>query len=313
MTGQFFSVSAERFSEACDLGIGHAISYLVLACGTGRDHATTAWSGKAIGKYAGINPVRARRFIGELEEAGLLARHGSTQKPRYMLTTGDSPIWLPNSVVTHHPRSPAFLLRQTRDVGLLKTFVQLYDVQNLGFDGGIHPEILSHDYHADDLGAVGACRVYAVSPEGTVRTNPEWPGAEFMHESDWRPMFHQLRRLGLLVESVQVFDDAVTELHAAGESPEGEFLYCLDGPTDEESLHEYFVGYLEGIESAWHESMVEGKNHDGQYLAMVPLHIEEPRFIGIFRLRHIARTKAHTTWWARIMDARRDMANVLGG
>lgn len=313
MTGNFFAVSADRFADACELGIGHATCYLVLACGTGRDHVTTAWSRKAIGKHAGINDTRARRFIGEMEQAGLLASHGSTAKPRYTLTAGDHPIWLPNTVVTgvDDEASPVWRIRQTRNVDVLKAFVHLYDNQNLGIDGGIHPEILVSKYEAEELGEVGACRVFAVIGDRQMRTN--WQHAQ---EAPWRRDrrwndLQTLNDLGLLVEAVHAFDGPVTSADALGADPEGEFVYSLAGPSGEESLEAVFEAYLQGFEQDWLEAIADGRNNHGDYLALVPKHIEHPHFAGIYRMRHTARTKAASQWWARIMDGRRNMAKIL--
>jgi hypothetical protein len=61
----FFAVDVRCFAKAC-ADVNMATSYLVLACGTGGDHATTAWSTKAITKYTRISKSRAAAAVDRL-------------------------------------------------------------------------------------------------------------------------------------------------------------------------------------------------------------------------------------------------------
>lgn len=45
---RFFAVDARSWPRVCELGMPAAVSYLVLACGSGGDQTTTRWSVDAI-------------------------------------------------------------------------------------------------------------------------------------------------------------------------------------------------------------------------------------------------------------------------
>ena len=50
----FFRVDRRAWAKVCELGMNPAVAYLVLACGTGKDHRGTSWSVQAVQKYTGI-------------------------------------------------------------------------------------------------------------------------------------------------------------------------------------------------------------------------------------------------------------------
>lgn len=70
--GGFFMIHPETWAVACDLGINEAVSYLTLACGTGRDNKTTKWSVQALHMYTGLAWNRGTDAINRLWKAGLI-------------------------------------------------------------------------------------------------------------------------------------------------------------------------------------------------------------------------------------------------
>jgi hypothetical protein len=50
----FFRIDKRLWAAACDLGINPAVAYLALACGTGGDNRTTAWSAPPSIAMAGL-------------------------------------------------------------------------------------------------------------------------------------------------------------------------------------------------------------------------------------------------------------------
>ena len=307
--GNFFAVSQERFNEACDMGIGHGVVYLVLACGTGRSHTISKWSATAAYKYAGIQHARGRRFIAEMIEAGLMSNIGTAKLPKYELALGDTPTWMPNSVVMPLAKedSPIFRIRQTRNAEVLRMLVQLYHHQNLGFTDGITPEIVRGDYTADKIGVHGHLEVYAVHSERTKSCNLEHPMVKW-HGSHFWKRFNQLIQLGLVVEAINLYDDAI--ISDDGDDAEGEYVMSIAGPTAEEWNHRKT---LDALEASGHASLLnEFDSSEAEYIAFVPPHIEHPHAYGIFRLRHSARTKAASTWWARVNQANRGVYRNLG-
>lgn len=83
--GCFFAIDQRTFSNICALGRNAATTYLVQACGTGRDHRTTAWSANAVETYTNISRGRAKAAIGSLIDNGYVHRTGNPSRPRYEL------------------------------------------------------------------------------------------------------------------------------------------------------------------------------------------------------------------------------------
>lgn len=85
-TGHFFAVDRRAWLRACELGLNAAVSYLVLAAGTGQDQRTTFWSVNAVEKYTAIARGRADTSVKLLIERGLIRLGDGTRKhPRYWI------------------------------------------------------------------------------------------------------------------------------------------------------------------------------------------------------------------------------------
>jgi hypothetical protein len=67
-TGGFFAIDRRTWSRVCEFGVTPAVSYLVLARGTGPDNAMTSWSVNAIETYTGISRPRAEGAIKVLRQ-----------------------------------------------------------------------------------------------------------------------------------------------------------------------------------------------------------------------------------------------------
>jgi hypothetical protein len=80
----FFAVDVRCFRKACS-DLNMAAAYLVMACGTGGDNGTTAWSVNAIEKYTRISRSRAKTAIEQLIGSGLAVKVKSGSYPRYKL------------------------------------------------------------------------------------------------------------------------------------------------------------------------------------------------------------------------------------
>lgn len=83
--GGFFAVDRRSWAFVCSLGLNAAVSYLVMARGTGGDQATTSWSVNAIEKYTGIGRKRADQAIELLLQRGAVIRLQAGRKPRYRI------------------------------------------------------------------------------------------------------------------------------------------------------------------------------------------------------------------------------------
>jgi hypothetical protein len=82
---RFFAVDRRCWAEAADLGVNFAISYLVLALGTGQDNVSTCWSANAIEKRTPIGRGTAKLCIQKLIDKGLVEKTRAGCHPAYRL------------------------------------------------------------------------------------------------------------------------------------------------------------------------------------------------------------------------------------
>lgn len=141
--GDFFIVDVERCASACCRSLNEGLAYLVLACGTGADNRTTAWSANAVSNHASIGFEYGRDAIARLVAAGDLERlpGASKQKPRYRFSaSGETTAFLPNSVVlgTRPTRNPLVVrLKEIGDGHSIALFLHLSAMQNLAAHRGL--------------------------------------------------------------------------------------------------------------------------------------------------------------------------------
>jgi hypothetical protein len=83
--GEFFMIDARVIPPLCAGGINPALAYLTLACGTGRDNATTAWSATSLQKYVGIHHSRGKLALAELIGRRFIDQLAGGARPRYRL------------------------------------------------------------------------------------------------------------------------------------------------------------------------------------------------------------------------------------
>lgn len=82
---RFFAIDARSWPRVCELGMPAAVSYLVLACGSGGDQTTTRWSVDAITRHTGIGRPRAKQAITSLVQAGLIRIEKGGTRPQYSI------------------------------------------------------------------------------------------------------------------------------------------------------------------------------------------------------------------------------------
>lgn len=315
----FFAVGLAEWRAACALGLNPAASFLVLACGTGRDNQTTAWSANAVQEYGGISWIRAKPAIEVLEKAGLLERAGKStvSRPRYKLKISEEKIWLPKSIVVPLAGEMPVIarIRQAQDVMTLRLFVELYYSQNLAADGGLSRSVYYEKYKKtlycergnfmflgfdSDTSWVSwsteVTRAHQVSVSKQEQSKGKTSGEEFFRR------IGTLRDLGLLELSACLFES---------ESDEAEMLFPIDGPTEDEKA----VGHIAeaAVNRVLPDWQVENNPH--RYLIPVYRHQGKAELYGIFRLRHRPHTKMTGAWWATLqskIDAAVEMINTIG-
>jgi hypothetical protein len=82
---RFFAIDAQTWPKVCVLGMPAAVSYLVLACGSGGDQTTTRWSVDAITRHTGIGRPRAKKAVDALVKTGLIRIDRAGTRPQYSI------------------------------------------------------------------------------------------------------------------------------------------------------------------------------------------------------------------------------------
>jgi hypothetical protein len=294
----FFAIGAEEWRRACDLGLNAACSFLVLACGTGRDNQTTAWSSNAVQQYAGIRWERAKPAIDQLISAGLVSLvEGSTKsRPRYKLAISEDKIWLPKNIVTPLAGETPVVMRllQVQDVLLLRLFVELYHAQNLAADGGISRAVYYRKYKKTICRDVGPM-VYLGFEDDNVWVSWETKVTQ-VHKGKGEKRADELfarlgllQQMGLLQEAKYLFESS---------DPAAEILFPVNGPEPEESS--FYLTAGEVIEANLPGGAALVENYD--YVVPVYRHQQKAELYGIFRMRFRAQTTTTGAWYAMIKD-----------
>src|SRR2546430_17053420 len=73
------------WAKACDIGMHAAITYLILARGSGKDNRTASWSAEAVNDRTSITWRAAKKAIGQLVDAKLIRRDKAGSHPRYYI------------------------------------------------------------------------------------------------------------------------------------------------------------------------------------------------------------------------------------
>lgn len=127
------------------------LTYLVLACGTGKDNVTSTWSSGAVYRYTGISPKLAEKAISWLAQRKYLSIVKPPEKnksPIYKLIIQpdcELDIFLPNGLVTGVTGEKTALKRlyDEGNIDLVYLFIRLYAFQDKELDV-VDPKIISH-------------------------------------------------------------------------------------------------------------------------------------------------------------------------
>ncbi|WUR14705.1 hypothetical protein E7V67_006240 [[Empedobacter] haloabium] len=294
----FFAIGLAEWRQACGVGLNSAVAFLVLACGTGRDNQTTAWSANSVQEYGGIRWERAKPAIEQLLKAGLitLAESSTKARPRYKLNISEDRIWLPKNIVIPLAGEEPVVhrVRQTQDVMTLRLFVELYHAQNLAADGGISRDVYYRKYEKKVCRDVGSMVYLGFTDANTwVSWSTEVTKAH-LGEDDNRggPFFQRvsiLQEMGLIQEAAYLFESA---------SPDAEILFPVDGPDPEESSLNWIAQDLVGTNLPGGEALLE--QHD--YVLPVYRHQKSAELFGIFRMRLRAHTANTGAWHAGLKE-----------
>jgi hypothetical protein len=313
MSGQFFAIDRRSWGKACALGMNPAVAYLVLACGSGRDQKTTAWSAHAIETYTGISRTRSKAAIATLKTAGLVRSIEAGNRPRYEITPWQAPgkkksvdpewIWLPNSFVTgaQNETPPLELLRQAQDHMALRLAVDLYGTQNLVEDGGVSRNTIWIKYGRFEAGRQAQFTVWGFKRGGqwvhwNETTNPH--RREKLTEKEKadgeNPAIDFFPRTKILADAGII--EWVPYL-VESESAESEIIHPMVMEGDDREARLGRAAHRAG-QSMLTERQREWATGEGLILAPVPRHMINVQMVGIARLRYRPQTKMTGAWWA---------------
>jgi hypothetical protein len=311
--GDFFAVDRWAWAHVCGLGLNAAVSYLVLASGTGGDNRTTAWSVNAIEKYTSIGRWRARAALKDLEQAGCIRTAKAGTRPRYEIVAAadirscknaqPDPewIWLPNAIVTGaaDETPPVELIRQSQNVGALRLFVDLYISQSLAADGGVDWRQLKREHGRIKVGEYGPYVIFGF--EGASDTACVWRQAPFLEPH----LTGKSRGTGF-----QVFWNALEVLTSTGLIEIVQHLVESDKP-EAEIIHPYATmasGLPQERELARSahraglsimRSYSREPSNPSLWLVPVLAHLAGVQLVGVFRMLYRPRTRATTAWFMK--------------
>ena len=321
--GDFFAVDRHAWAHVCGLGMNAAITYLVLASGTGGDNRTTSWSVNAVEKYTSVSRPRANDALQALSRGGLVRHKKTGKRPQYEIIAAiEVPnckdaqaeaqwVWLPNAIVTgaSNETPPIELIRQSGNLAALRLFVDLYAAQSLAADCGVDWRQLRRTSERTKVGEYGAYVIFGFEIGGleTFTTAPfvaphltgkrekvETNGTTIWRDAGMSSFWAALKVLTStgLVEIVEHLIE--------GTGAEAEILHPY-GINDGEELEQevaaaaHQAGYA--LLNDWRRDV--GDKYPDRWLVPVLAHIAGVELVGIFRTRYRPRTRSTAAWFVR--------------
>ncbi|WP_370601057.1 hypothetical protein [Pseudomonas nitroreducens] len=304
--GKFFAVGSDEFKAACELGMNPAVTFIILARGTGRDNSTTSWSALSVFKYSGMARRRAKEAIDALIGAGLVEALKTGKSPRYRLhkpEDDDSLLWLPNEIVdgAGNEVPPVTKLRETGNLEWLKIFVLLYGLHDLDNDGGLSREIARQVYDRSRICPIHHYVLYGFNLKETSATNgglfAGYSGQEDEkgNRGPWI-VLNPLIRLGLL--------EYTTYMAESGEAS-AELIYPINEETA--GAHQNLIYWLEERDGKGFAMEAMGCDKVG----IAPDHIENATMVGLLRLRYRPKTGKTARWWALDRESTEALVGII--
>jgi hypothetical protein len=306
--GDFFAIDSRAWTKVCDLGIGKAVAYLVLANGTGADNRTTSWSVNAIEQYTGMPRGTAKQMIEILIQEELIRQDKGGKRPRYYVLPmkdaegndlGSDWIWLPNAIVggVDGEQNPVDRIYTAHNLAALRLYIELYHAQDLPSVGGVNWSYLCEPYDRERIGERGKYVIWGFSSKGHLTASPSAP---FIHltgkidkgtkrDAGW-PIFWDSLEILRLTGLVDLVGMVLT-----GDGREAKILhpYDIENGTDGERDIAY------AAEEAAKELLDDGmaKRADGLLLLPAEKHLKNVQMVGILRLVYRAKTSATASWY----------------
>lgn len=291
--GNFFAIGANEFVAACEIGINAAVTFLILARGTGRDNATTAWSALSVFKYSGMARRRAKDAIEALVNAGLVEVLQTGKKPRYKLQKpedDESLLWLPNELIDGAGAEipPITKLREAGNLELLEKFILLYELQDLDNDGGLPRDIAWTSFDRKNICPIGHFVLYGFARKET-KAISSGLFEEYLGRTDdegnrgaWM-VLDPLLRFGLLEQAYYMAESG---------DHDAELIYPIN--YDVARAHQRLTFWLEDRDGKGFAMEAQSFDHIG----IAREHIENATMVGLLRLRYRPKTGKTARWWA---------------
>lgn len=311
---RFFAVDRTQFHRVCDHGLSAMTAYLVLAAGTGGDHATTSWGVHAIEKYTGLSRGRASEALKLLRECKLLKHRGARMRIGAHLVqrrglvlpprTKRHLIWMPTQLVTGTgtEQPPIGIVRELGDPLTLRLLVDLYDNHQLVDHGGINPYHLGIEWKRRRVGERGEWIVWGF------RSNETYTRPCELHEPhltrtinnrrDFNPWWNRLQALincGLI--------ELIPTLYGS-QAEDAQAIMPVGGSTEPE------IQLMHAIRAAAESMLTERQLDEAleEDLLLVPVrrHIHDCSVKSVARLRYRPQTKETAKWFARLCRVSRE-------
>ena len=299
----FFRISSENIGQLYKQGADALTlcAYLVIACGTGRDNATSTWSAEAVRKYVGCRPGTAKLAIEKLIEMGCIALHQERTKPGrpvYVLLNSSASttqeIWLPNALVrgaTDEAPYPLATLREGGDPLRVRLLLDMYAAHELLDSGGVDVELIQARFNdVEALGQKNGATAFRFS-DGKYSADKALSEPHGEHVGGSVPAafwerFRTLRSLGFIEEVFVLLD-----------GPGGEPLYCYGPTEDERASYQKLRAHALGFFRSRADDLPKGE------VLPVPQHIKNPVLQGVLRMKFRPHTKVTSAWWAQSQQA----------
>ncbi len=310
--GDFFAVGKEQWAEACELGLNPAVTFLVMARGTGRDNSTTSWSAEAVFRHTGLAWRRGNDAIKGLCEVGLATKERAGKSPRYKLARPEnieSMIWLPNELVTGaaNETPPLAKLRQGQDIGYLQAFVDLYGEQDLAGDGGLPRKLIYTPHETRErICGWGPFDVIGFrNDERMSYCNTIGPLERFRSDNKTKEQpslvwqfLQALERMGLLERAIYLAESG---------DPDSELIHPLTGDALALGVRDAAANLASVLPGGF---SYEVENYD--YVLPIPQHMTKATVVGIMRLRYRPRTARTSAWYAKHVESCREYEALYG-
>lgn len=304
----FFAVGQKQWADACKLGLNHAVVFLVMARGSGRDNSTTRWSAEAAFKHTGLAWRRGNACISALTANSLVSlKKKIGKRPLYKLTIPENPdefIWLPNTLVTGAGQEvpPLARLRQAQNLEHLQAFIELYALHDLAGDGGLPRTLIWKPYDVrEHICDRGQFKLYGFrSSKGMRYCNTTGPLKVFHGRKEGKgtawEFIGALENMGL-TETVDYL--------AESDESESELIHALTGDQHAKAAADaaaLMAGDLPG------GFKYEADNFD--YVLPVIKHMTKAAVVGVFRLTYRPHTSRTAAWYAKHVKACSEFAEV---